>query len=105
MGISLSYSSKWKILETIGGHFDDTLVNEVRKGRTLRATGDNLDMMIRAQDVTLEHENKGVHYFTTNMNINHLEFMNLPNDVIKGNVNRLSPDKFIMNQDAIECLR
>ena len=70
----LSYTVKEKLLEHIGGHFNDKLVKAVKEGRTLRGTGDNLDIRILAHDMTSENQNKDLHYFAMNFIVNRLEF-------------------------------
>ena len=56
LGLCLSYTVKEKLLGHIGVHFK--LVKAVKEGRTLRGTGDNLDMRILAHDMTSEHQKR-----------------------------------------------
>ena len=41
MGFSLSHQSKINLLDMIGDHFADGLIEEIKSGKKLQGTGDN----------------------------------------------------------------
>lgn len=67
MGFSLSRSSKLKLLDMIGGHFADKVIEQVKDGKRLQGTGDNWDIRINAHDMRSTHQNVDLHYFASNL--------------------------------------
>lgn len=84
---------------------DAQLIDAVKNGQTLRATGDNLDMTIRALDVTSTHKNRDLHYFATNMIVNRLEFPNLSKESPTKDLKRLNLTTFLLNDGELRNLR
>ena len=101
----MSHTTKLRLLEQIGGHFNDKLVQAVKSGRTLRGTGDNLDMSVRAHDVTSDHQNRDLHYFATSIIVNRLEFLDLPNNGPKRPLDHLNVGVFLLSQAEMSTLR
>ena len=67
MGFSLGRSSKLKLLDMIGGHFADKVIEQVKHGKRLQGTGDNWDIRINAHDMRSTHQNVDLHYFASNL--------------------------------------
>ena len=54
-------------MKLIGGHFAETVIEEVKKGRKLQGTGDNWDIRVLVHDMRNDHQNKDLHYFASNL--------------------------------------
>ncbi|XP_066930300.1 uncharacterized protein [Clytia hemisphaerica] len=58
MGVCLSYSTRDTLLNAIGSHFMDKAVVLLKKGATLRGTGDNWDLKIKMDHMRKAIQNK-----------------------------------------------
>lgn len=52
---------------TVGGHFADKVIEEVKLGKKLHRTGDNCDMRVLVHDMRTDHQNKDLQYFASNI--------------------------------------
>ena len=80
MGVCLSYSSKDTLLKLLGGHFMDKTIQQLKEGSTLRGTGDNWDMRVLRKHMRKGIQNEDWHLFASNLIVNRVNFMDLPND-------------------------
>ena len=74
MGFSLGSSSKLKLLDMIGGHFADKVIEQVKGGKRLQGTGDNWDIRINAHDMRSTHQNVDLHYFASNLIVERIHY-------------------------------
>lgn len=59
--MSLCSRFKFKLLEIIGDHFADKVIEQVKEGKRLQGIGDNWDTRINAHDMTSTHQNEDLH--------------------------------------------
>ncbi|CAB3993287.1 Hypothetical predicted protein [Paramuricea clavata] len=67
MGFSMSHTSKMNMLDLIGGHFSDKVVEEVTCAKKIQGIGDNWDVKIHAHDMLSTNQNTDLHYFASNL--------------------------------------
>ncbi|XP_061184242.1 uncharacterized protein LOC133192263 [Saccostrea echinata] len=77
VGVCLSYAKSLKLVDQIGGHFNDEMVELVRKGRRFRIVGDNINWKVGVHDQRIDNKDKFHHAFGSailvqNINFDHL---------------------------------
>ena len=102
MGFSLSHQSKTNILDMIGNHFSDSVVDAVKDGKKLQGTGDNWDMKIRAHDMQSTHQNEDIHYFASNLIVERVPCQNVSATSPRKDIRTLPNSAFLLNNDE-EC--
>lgn len=102
MGFSLSHQSKTNILDMIGNHFSDSVVEAVKDGKKLEGTGDNWDMKIRAHDMLSSHQNEDLHYFASNLIVERVPCKNLSTTSPRKDIRTLPNSAFFLSSDE-EC--
>ena len=97
LGIHLHPSAKPRLLKEIGDHYLDTLILSLRKGKTFRATCDNLDMRIVSGQLTHDHQSQDLHLISTNFIQNRLNFSHLDNNKPKEDIRNLSIQTYMLS--------
>ncbi|XP_066931058.1 uncharacterized protein [Clytia hemisphaerica] len=97
MGVCLSYSTRDTLLNAIGSHFMDKAVVLLKKGATLRGTGDNWDLKIKMDHMRKAIQNKDLHLFASNLVANRLDFKDLPNAKPIGKISELKTSQLLPN--------
>ena len=105
MGFCLLHQSKINILDMIGNHFSDTLIDAVKDGKKLQGSGDNWDMKIRAHDMQSTHQNQDIHYFASNLIVERVPCQNLSTVSPPRDINTLPNSVFLVNEDEEIQLR
>ena len=90
------------LLKLLGGHFSDVVVKRVPEGKVYRGTGDNWDLKILKGHLRKEIQNEDLHLFASNLIENRVSFNHLPNDNPKGNLKKLSRNKFSLNVSELK---
>ena len=62
-GISLSHQSMLNILDLIGGHYSDGLVDLIKNKRKCHVVGDNLNIKTNVKDMRMDNRNKMHNWF------------------------------------------
>ena len=57
MELCLSYTSRNNILDKIGGHFQDKVIDAVKRGVTFRTVGDNWNLQVVKRDMRKDCQN------------------------------------------------
>ena len=97
MGFSLSHQSKTNILDMIGNHFSDSVVEAVKDGKKLQGTGDNWNMKICAHDMQSTHQNEDIHYFASNLIAERVPCQNLSTTSPRKDIRTLPNSAFLLN--------
>ncbi|CAG2230062.1 unnamed protein product [Mytilus edulis] len=77
MGISLSCTSKLRILEKAGETSKNLLVEKLKTNPRMKITGDNLDMYIKTNHQRQDNDNKDIHWFASNAFLSRLDYTGL----------------------------
>ena len=62
-GISLSHQSMLNILDLIGGHYSDGLIDLKKNKRKCHVVGDNLNIKTNVKDMRMDNRNKMHNWF------------------------------------------
>ncbi len=99
----MSHQSKLNLLDMIGNHYADGLIEEVKSGKKLQGTGDNWDMLIRAHDMRSSHQNVDLHYFASNLIVERVPCENLSTTAPKRDVRSLPNSAFLLsNEESVK---
>lgn len=79
VGICLSYANSLRLVDQIGGHFNDELIDLIREGRRFRIVGDNINWKVDVHDQRLENKDKFHHAFGSAFLVLNIEFDHLSN--------------------------
>lgn len=99
------YSNRDVLLTLIGGHFMDKAVSAVKQKKTLRGTGDNWDLTVRAHHIRSSAQNKDLHLFASNLYINRTSFITFDNKSPLDDILTCPRNTFTLNQNDIKMLR
>ena len=86
--MTLSSKRKSFLLDSIGGHFCGKAIEAVQEQKSLRGTGDNLDMRILTGYMTKELQKKDFNMFSSNVIVNQINFNHLPNETQSTNLSK-----------------
>ena len=95
-GVCLSHSSRRTMIQLIGKHYIDEVVEKIKRGITLRGTGDNWDKKSKKTNMRSDHQNEDYHLFSTNLIENRVDFSHLPNDDPISDIRYTRNSKFTM---------
>ncbi|CAB4038532.1 Hypothetical predicted protein [Paramuricea clavata] len=82
--------SKINILDMIGNHFSDSVVEAVKDEKKLQGTGDNWDMKIHVHDMRSTNQNQDLHYFASNLIVERVPCQNLSTTSPRRNISARS---------------
>lgn len=68
-------SKKYPLLDEIGGHFLDQAVEQVRRGRKFVFVLDNIDWVVKVNDMRSDIQNKSVHAVATSLVFDRVEHL------------------------------
>ena len=105
MGYSLSHQSKINLLDMIGDHFADGLIEDIKSGKKLQGTGDNWDMLIRVHEMQSSHQNVDLHYFASNLIVERVPCQNLSTVAPKSDVRSIPNSVFLLTDEESNKLR
>ena len=96
-GVCLSPSTRDILLTLCGGHFLDKTIESLKKGNTMRATGDNWDLKISMHNMRKKSQNIDLHLFASNFIQNRIRVDHLPNDNPIGDIKTVNRQKFSLS--------
>jgi hypothetical protein len=103
MGFSLSHQSKTNLLDIVGHHFADTLIDEIKAGKKLQGIGDNWDLRINVHEMQLGNQNIDLHYFASCMMVERVPCKDLSAIAPRKDVLSLPNSSFLLNNsESIE---
>ncbi|XP_076071545.1 uncharacterized protein LOC143042924 [Mytilus galloprovincialis] len=105
MGISLSCTSKLRILEKAGETSKNLLVEKLKTNPRMKITGDNLDMYIKTNHQRQDNDNKDIHWFASNAFLSRLDYTGLSLEKPNVPLGDISPEFFIPNNAEKSKLR
>ncbi|CAC5393314.1 unnamed protein product [Mytilus coruscus] len=105
MGISLSCTSKLRILEKAGETSKNLLVEKLKTNPRMKITGDNLNMYIKTNHQRQDNENKDIHWFASNAFLSRLDYSGLSLEKPNVLLGDISQEFFIPNEAEKSKLR
>ena len=91
-------------LTKIGGHFQDKMIEAVKRGRTLQTVGDNWNLRIQKRDMRKDSQNIHNDWFQFVFTMYRITLNHLPNVGHVGNVRSPDLSVFLANDDEMAIL-
>lgn len=101
----MSHSRKLALLDIIGGHFADKVIEEVKQGKKLQGTGDNWDLKIHPHDMRKDHQNQDIHYFASSLIVERVSSAGLCDVSPQIDIKSLPNHAFLLTDDETSKLR
>lgn len=89
-------------MKSIGGHFADSVIDEVKRGKKLQRTGDNWDIRVLVHDRQMDHQNKYLHYFAFNLIVDRVPCEGLSQVTPRRNIQDLPNCHFLLNDNETQ---
>lgn len=131
MGFSLGHSKKLFLLDLVGGHFADKVIEEVIKGKKLQGTnilhnstyglakfllfhslslfiqgtGDNWDLRIHPHDMRKDNQNEDLHYFASCLIVERVPCIESTDVSPQKDIKTLPNSEFLLNEEETTKLR
>ena len=78
-GVCLSHTSMINLLDLMGGHFHDKIVELVKAGKKFYTVNDNLNCKTTVKNMRVDHRNKQHNWFASIVSFGRIEFSHLDN--------------------------
>ena len=101
----LSFERKSFLLDLLGGHFAEKIIDAVKNGKKCRGSGDNWDTIIRRAHMTKDIQNEDLHLFASNIIVNRINFDHLQNESPKRDLKTAPNEIFTLNIQDLKVLK
>ena len=78
-GVCLSHTSMINLLDLMGGHFHDKIVELVKAGKKFYTVNDNLNCKTTVKNMRVDHRNKQHNWFASIVVFERIDFSHLDN--------------------------
>lgn len=93
------------IMDMIGGHFADGLIDNIRAKKKCFVNGDNLNIKTSVKDMRMDHHNKMHNWFMTMVVFERVDFSNLDNSAPLGNLATFANANYLLSEAEVESLK
>ena len=105
-GFCLEKSMKYKILDEIGNHFLDKVVEQVNAGKKFTLVLDNIDWTVNVHDMLSDNQNTSVHAVAATMVFNRVSSDHLPDEHPQGSLATCDIVKLVgLTDDELNVIR
>lgn len=98
-GISLSHQSMLNILDLIGGHYSDDLVDLIKNKRKCHVVGDNLNIKTNVKDMRMDNRNKMHNWFMSMVVSERVDVSSLDNTRAIRDIKNFSNENYLMSEE------
>ena len=105
MGVSLSYCRSLGVVELIGGHFNDQLIDLLKQGKRFRLVGDNINWKVGVHDQRLDNTSKMMHAFGSAAIVQNIDFRHLSACSPQRPYDETPVQAFLPSVDDIEAIK
>lgn len=104
-GICLSYNGSLKLLDVIGGHYNEKLIDLLMQKRRFRLIGDNINWTVDVHDQRMGHSSHMEHAFGSAILVQNLDFSVLTNTYPQRNFEETPCQQFIPGVQDFTSIR
>lgn len=101
----LSHTSMLNLLDLMGGHFHDKIVELVMEGKKFYTLNDNLNCKTTVKNGRVEHRNKQHNWFASIIVFERIDFSHLDNVIPLGDVQNLSNENYLLTPKEVKKLQ
>ena len=102
--VYLSHTSIINLLDLMGGHFHDKIVELVKKGKTFYAINDSLNCKTTLKNMRVDHRNKQHNWFASIVVFERIDFRNLDNVRPLGDIQTFSNENYLLTPEEVKKL-
>ena len=93
------------LLDLMGGHFHDKIVELVKKGKKFYTVNDNLNCKTTVKNMRVDHRNKQHNWFASIVVFERIDFSLLDNIRPLGDIQNFLNENYLLNPDEIKKLQ
>lgn len=93
------------LLDLMGGHFHDKIVELVKEGKKFYTVNDNLHCKTTVKNMRVDHMNKQHNWFPSIIVFERIDFSNLDNVIPLGDVQNFSNESYLLTSEEVKKLQ
>ena len=105
VGVCLSYDRTIDVTNIIGGHFNDQIVDIVKKRKRFRLVGDNINWSVGVHDQRRDHRSRMFHAFGSTVLVQNVSFDHLCDVTPQMHCSVAPVQLFIPSLDEINAIK
>ena len=86
------------LLDLMGGHFHDKIVELVKEGKKFYTVNDNLNCKTKVKNMRVDHRNKQNNWFASIIVFERIDFSHLDNVIPLGDFQNFSNENYLLPQ-------
>lgn len=103
-GVCLSHTSMINLLDLMGGHFHDKIVELVKQGKKFYTVNDNLNCKTTVKNMRVDHRNKQHNWFASIIVFERIDFRHLDNVKPLGDIRNFANENYLLTQEEVRKL-
>ena len=103
-GVCLSHTSMINLLDLMGGHFHDKIVQLVKQGKKFYSVNDNLNCKTTVKNMRVDHRNKQHNWFASIIVFERIDFRHLDNVRPLGDIHNFSNQNYLLSPEEVKKL-
>ena len=104
-GVCLSHTSMINLLDLMGGHFHDKIVELVKAGKKFYTVNDNFNCKTTVKNMRVDHRNKQHNWFASIVVFERIDFSHLDNVRSLGDIQNFSNENYLLTSEEIKKLQ
>ena len=93
------------LLDLMGGHFHDKIVELVKEGKKFYTVNDNLNCKTTVKNMRVDHRNKQHNWFVSIIVFERIDFSYLDNVIPLGDVQNISNENYLLTPEEAKKLQ
>ena len=93
------------LLDLMGGHFHDKIVELVKAGKKFFAVNDNFNYKTTVKNMRVDHRNKQQNWFASIVVFERIDFSHLDNVRPHGDIQNFSNENYLLTSEEIKKLQ
>ena len=92
------------LLDLLGGHFHDKIVDLVKQGKKFYTVNDNLNCKTTVKNMRVDHRNKQHNWFASIIVFERIDFRHLDNVKPLGDIRNFANENYLLSQEEVKKL-
>ena len=101
-GVCLSHTSMINLLDLMGGHFHDKIVQLVKAGKKFYTVNDNFNCKTTVKNMRVDQRNKWSNWFASIVVFERIDFSHLDNVRPLGDIQSFSNENYLLTSEEIK---
>ena len=104
-GVCLSHTSMINLLDLMGGHFHDRIVELIKAGKKFNTVNDNFNCKTTVKNMIVDHRKKQHNWFASIVVFQRIDFSHLDNVRPLGDIQNFSNANHLLTSEEIKKLQ